>query len=94
MNVLDIDLDFFLREWPRRRESNGRPSACEYQPWSPTEVEDYLLKRCNLKKDSPIPGVVVKHHHELFDHWESLIVSKKLKTPFRLIHMGVTRFPR
>jgi hypothetical protein len=87
VNVLDIDLDFFLKPRPTRREKDGRPSASEYQPWSPAEVEAYLTKRCNLRKRYRLPGAVVTYHHQVFDRWKSLIHSGHLQVPFHLTHI-------
>jgi len=87
MNVLDIDLDLFLDPRPSREAEADRLPSGEYHPWSPRKVEDYLTQCCNLRKDVPLPGDVVRYHHELFDRWKFLIDSGKLHVPFHLTHL-------
>jgi hypothetical protein len=87
VNVLDIDLDFFVDPRPHRRANGDRLSETEYHPWPPCSVEEYLTQRCNLRKDSPLPGAVVTCHHELFDQWKCLIDSGDLAAPFHLTHV-------
>lgn len=85
MNVLDIDIDAFLDPRPRRRATNDRLSSSEYHPWSPCDVKNFLIDRCNLH--DPLPGDVVTYHHELFDRWSSMIASDQLRIPFHLTHV-------
>jgi hypothetical protein len=87
VNVLSIDLDFFLEKRPRRREVNGRLSQTEYIPWTPCKVESYLENNCKLRKNCPIPGKIVTYHHEFLDLWKGLIDSGQLEIPFRLVHI-------
>lgn len=87
MNILDIDLDFFLEPRPTRRAKNDRLSPWEFHPWSRHRVDDYLSTRCNLSKERRLPGAVVTYHHELFDRWKSLITSGRLRVPFHLTHI-------
>lgn len=87
MKVLDIDLDFFIDPRPRRRAKSGRLSTTEFRAWSAQSVEEYLTQRCNLQKGCPLPGAIVECHHELFDHWRSLISSSDLESPFQLTHL-------
>jgi hypothetical protein len=87
VNILDIDIDAFLDPRPRRKATSGRLSSNDYRPWSHSDVEDFLTRRCNLRKDRPLPGGVVTYHHELFDHWNSLIESGQIDAPFHLTHV-------
>ncbi len=87
MNVLDIDLDFFVDPRPNRQANTGRLSAKEYHPWSTQSVEEYLTQRCNLRKGCLLPGAIVTYHHELFDRWKLLIASGELEKPFQLTHL-------
>jgi hypothetical protein len=87
VNVLDIDLDVFLDPRPWRKVDEGRLSPSEYQAWSPIQVEEYLVERCKLDPNVPIPGQVVVYHHELFDIWNRLIAGGTLQKPFSLTHI-------
>jgi hypothetical protein len=87
MNVLDIDLDFFVDPRPRQQAKSGRLSEMEYHTWSAQSVEEYLTRRCNLRKGCLLPGAVVTYHHELFDRWKTLIGSYELTKPFQLTHL-------
>lgn len=87
VNVLDIDLDFFLNPRPRRLARGDRLSAEEYEPWSRQAVDTFLTQRCKLSKANPLPGSVVVCHHELFDQWKQLIASGELVAPFHLTHV-------
>jgi len=44
VNVLDLDLDFFLKELPLPKKT-GRLNSSEYHPWSASKVEEYLETR-------------------------------------------------
>jgi hypothetical protein len=89
VNVLDIDLDLFVdpRPQPHTHARDGRLSSTAYRAWSPGKVEDYLKLHCNLRKDLPLPGDVVRYQHELFDRWKVLINCRKLHVPFHLTHL-------
>jgi hypothetical protein len=86
MTVLDIDLDFFLQQrvtGPRRR----RPSCKDIAPWAASAVEKFLVQQCGLDSRKPLPGSIVKEHHELFDIWQHLIETGQLTVPFDLVHI-------
>ena len=85
MNILSIDLDFFLDLRPEYDQN--RLSQTEYTPWAANKVEHYLKERCHLSKDNRVPGKIVKYHHEFFDLWKKLMDSGHLDVPFKLIHI-------
>lgn len=84
--VLDLDLDFFvhgIEHW--RDRDHGRLDAAEYPAWSLDETLDFLHTRCGLT--SPLPGVVVEHHGELFLRWRDAIDARTLRAPFHVTHV-------
>ena len=86
MNVLDIDLDFFLDPRPNR-PTEGRLDGNYYTPWNAARVETFLTRQCKLQKCFPIPGAHFENHHELFDVWKNLITTGQLSEPFHLTHI-------
>ena len=70
MNVLDIDLDFFLDASVSHRDDDpaNRPDEYGLQPWSTTQTTDFLEKTLNVRMNSP--GTVVQSHHEVFYEME------------------------
>ena len=87
VNVLDLDLDFFLDPRPDQPAKDGRLSPTDYQPWPAARVEDFLTEQCKLRKDRPLPGDVLTQHDEVFERWTSLISSGRLPIPFSLTHV-------
>lgn len=86
MRILDIDLDFFLnttRFWP----SFGRPEDPTLRPWSPEAVQNFLEKQCGLRRDRPLPGLIVDEHHEVFFDWRIRIAQGLLVPPFEVVHL-------
>lgn len=87
MNVLDIDLDFFLHQRVADSVRHGRPSSEDIDAWTPNAVERFLERQCGLDARMPVAGCVVTEHHELFDIWKRLIENRELTTPFNLVHV-------
>ncbi|MDQ7041111.1 MAG: UPF0489 family protein [Rhodothermus sp.] len=86
MRILDIDLDFFLNKvqfWP----GFGRPADPELHPWPPHKVRDFLEHRCGLRRDRPLPGLIVEEHHEIFFDWRRRIQEGRLQPPFEVVHI-------
>jgi len=86
VRILDIDLDFFLNKvqfWP----GFGRPVDPELRPWSPEAVRDFLENRCGLRRDRPLPGLIVDEHHEIFFDWRRRIQEGLLQPPFEVVHI-------
>ncbi|MGI8796797.1 MAG: hypothetical protein ACR2IR_09510 [Acidimicrobiia bacterium] len=84
--VLNLDLDFFLRDaahW--RGRQHERLDANECPPWLLEEAISFLEDRCGLA--GKLPGFVVEHHGELFDRWRSAIDGGRLNVPFHLTHV-------
>lgn len=68
MNVLDIDLDFFIENDRLLDVPEGRLSDDEYEVWDKQKVIDFLEKNCGLSKTQKVPGTIVVDHHEVFRH--------------------------
>ena len=66
MNILDIDLDFFLRErYTDNTEIGRRLNIEDYPIWEEEEVISFLENNCGLNTKSPIKGKIFERHHEL-----------------------------
>ena len=86
MNVLDIDLDFFLnrRLDGRSDDPNKRPDDDDLVAWSTADVTAFLESTLNIGKS---PGAIVQSHDEVFYHWKHLIDRRELMVPFRVVHV-------
>lgn len=78
MNILDIDLDFFLDKVPVfvSTDSNDRLQSGSYIPWKKNEVEKFLINQCGLSAKSRIPGKLLNHHDEVYNEVRNLIESE------------------
>ncbi|MHA1240090.1 MAG: UPF0489 family protein [Promethearchaeota archaeon] len=85
--ILDIDLDFFLNKVSDSREDSKRLDKNKYYPWRIDALRSFLENRCNLTKNIPIRGRVVKNHHQAFFFWKELIQTNKIEIPFELVHI-------
>jgi len=84
--VIDLDLDFFLREVVDSRPFRGsRLNAKDYPPWDLAEVMAFLEDRCELK--GRLPGRAVEHHAEVFGLWREGLVRGFLSRPFHVTHI-------
>ncbi len=79
MNILDIDLDFFLDRASATvsTDSNGRLDSELYFPWNTEKVEKFLTEQCSLNKTKRIPGKLLTHHDEVFYEVRNFIESGK-----------------
>ncbi|MMZ57609.1 hypothetical protein D1872_195480 [compost metagenome] len=85
MKVLDIDLDFFLKKFPYHAEDRIWDES--YEVWERSDVEEYLEEHCGLSKENPIRGRFFIEHDEAFWYWKELILDKKLRAPFEVVHI-------
>ena len=86
MVILDIDLDFFLKDIIHNPKK-ARPSNSYIDVWEPAEVINFLEKRCNLNKNKKIKGKFLKTHDELFYCFKKMIEKKIINVPFELVHI-------
>ncbi len=88
MNILDIDLDFFINDIEHNVSDNGkRLNSDAYYPDSKKQVISFLEYNCGLDRSNKILGKVVKHHHEAIYVWDKLLKEGTLKSPFNIIHV-------
>lgn len=66
MNILDIDLDFFLDN-QCLDPGETRLSSKKYCPWKKEQVRGFLQENCGLDIKSPIRGYYAKTHDQLFN---------------------------
>lgn len=85
--ILDIDLDFFVKEIVYGETNGPRPDPNIYPPWPIKKAKSYLRNNLGLSENEPIKGFAVENHSEVFFIWRELILSEKLKTPFDLVHI-------
>ena len=86
MNILDIDLDFFLNSRVVYKTLSDRDDD-RLIPWSETKVRNFLERKLGLSTSNPVHGSVVTNHHEVFFKWKDLIEQKQLIAPFHLTHI-------
>ena len=62
MRIVDIDMDYFLKEIPIIISENNtdRLPDEDYQVWSKDEVIDFLENKLGLSKETKIKGKIVK----------------------------------
>lgn len=89
MRILDIDMDYFLKEIPIMISGNStvRISDDDYPVWSKDEVIDFFENRLGLSKEIKIKGKIVTHHNEALYHWRKLIQECRLSVPFEVVHI-------
>lgn len=89
MRILDIDMDYFLKEIPIIISENNtdRVPDEDYQVWSKEEVIDFLENKLGLSKETKIKGKIVIHHNEALYYWRTLIQEERLFAPFEVVHI-------
>jgi hypothetical protein len=87
MQILDLDLDFFLNGIAYTASNTGRQPSTNFLPWSERRVRRFLEGRLGLSRDNPINGRVVINHDQAFDFWGQLVQSGKLAPPFDICHI-------
>lgn len=87
MRVLDIDLDFFLKDVCPFAEAGQRPDGKGREPWPKEEVSAFLETRLLLDKTRPIPGRVFETHDQALDFWRDLMDKRLLTAPFSVTHV-------
>ncbi|CAN5180831.1 hypothetical protein BH09SUM1_BH09SUM1_13470 [soil metagenome] len=86
MNVLSLDLDFFLDRVHLWR-GEGRLNSAEYHPWTEHQVRSFLEDQCGLSESNPVPGFYATHHDAAFHYWRRLIDRGRLAIPFDVAHL-------
>jgi hypothetical protein len=81
MNILDIDLDFFLDRTPiwESTDTDKRLNSGSFIPCNKKDVELFLSTQCGLRKDQRIPGKLLTHHDEVYYQVRNFIELGKTK---------------
>lgn len=90
MRVLDVDMDYFMREIAHTPFSvTDRLSEDEFGEcvWSEKEVREFIENNLGMSKERKIRGRIVKDHDESLYFWEELVSKKMLKEPFEVVHV-------
>ena len=87
MRVLDIDLDFFLKDCCPLAEPGKRPALNGHEPWNTEEVRSFLENNLHLSKNRPVPGTVFETHDGALRFWNEKIRSGELSIPFHVTHV-------
>lgn len=89
MKVLDLDMDYFVNPVAAfvPENSNERLGDEEFIVWEKNKVVTFLEQNLKLSKNKKIKGRIVKNHNEVLYYWRDLIHSKKIDTPFEVIHV-------
>ena len=87
MNVLDIDLDFFLQDVCPMAESGERPALEGHEPWEEVRVRRFLEENCGLSALHPVPGRLFETHDFALDFWSEMMEQGRLAAPFSVTHV-------
>ncbi len=87
MNVLNIDLDFFLIGRELRVEDSYSKRASHLEPWPKNKVVGFLENLLGLSLSNKVQGKCVTSHDEVYYEWKRLIEHDLLSTPFNLFHI-------
>lgn len=87
MNVLDLDLDFFLTDCCPLAPKGERPDAYYAKPWAEHEAAAYLERNLGLSTARPIPGILTETHDGALRFWKEQIQKGTLKKPFSVVHV-------
>jgi hypothetical protein len=85
VQILDIDMDYFLTE--KTSYHKDRKQINNKIVWTKSEIIEFLEKKLGLSKNNKIKGRIVTYHNEALNFWEELVDDKKLKVPFEVIHV-------
>lgn len=85
MTILDIDMDFFLKDISK--EHDDRQDDNFPEKWNKDDIIYFLENNLKLNKKEKIPGFIITNHDEALIKWKYLIDNKKLNIPFDIIHV-------
>lgn len=87
MQVLDLDLDFFLADCCPLAEKGARPALSGHEPWREEDVRAFLENQCGLSRNAPTPGKIFETHDQALTFWEAQIAAGRLTAPFAVTHV-------
>ncbi|MDR2559131.1 MAG: UPF0489 family protein [Oscillospiraceae bacterium] len=88
MRVLDIDMDYFVREM-----ATFIPADCkerlsdDYNVWEKGDVINFIEQKLGLSKNKKTRGRIITNHHEALFFWREKIKTNELSTPFEVLHI-------
>ena len=87
VNVLDLDLDFFLTDCCPLALPGERPASSCASPWTEEAVVSYLEDHLGLRTDAPIPGMIKETHDGALRFWQERMRAGALIKPFSVVHI-------
>lgn len=87
MRILDIDLDFFLKDCCELAPLGQRPPLYGNAVWSEEETRAFLENALGLSKENKTPGRMFETHDKALVFWDELIKSGRLDIPFEVTHI-------
>ncbi len=87
MQVLDLDLDFFLTDCCPLAKRGERPDPSCAKPWEKEAVIEYLEHNLGLDKKRPIPGVITETHDGALRFWKHCMETDLISKPFSVVHV-------
>ena len=87
MQVLDLDLDFFLTDCCPLAMAGERPDASYASPWEPNDVTAFLEQNLGLDAKHPIPGVIIETHDGALRFWRDCMRQGIIDRPFSVVHI-------
>ena len=87
MQVLDLDLDFFLSDCCPLAPKGERPSSDCASPWTEAAVASFLENNLGLDRKRPIPGRIIETHDGALAFWKERMDAGTLSRPFSIVHV-------
>jgi hypothetical protein len=87
LNILDIDLDFFLN---RRHTGPALPERLDgdnYKPWDEADVRRFLELNCGLSTARRVPGAFYVEHVGVFHRLRQWQEEREYSLRFRIDHV-------
>lgn len=89
LNILDLDLDFFLNERATNKKMRGsrRLNKKIFVPWTDIDVINFLNGNCGLSTNTKIYGKIFTEHDELFAYLRELQEQNNFEFTFSIDHV-------
>ena len=87
MQVLDLDLDFFLSDCCPLAPKGERPSEDCASPWTEAAVVSFLENGLGLSTAYPVPGCITETHDGALAFWKARMNARQLIKPFSVVHV-------
>lgn len=91
MRVLDLDMDYFMKEpiYDIAEDTNERLAEEDYagDVWNENAVRKFLEQNLGLSRNCKRPGRIITGHNEAIGFWNELMKSGDLTCPFEVVHV-------